>query len=61
MDDKKSKGMPALKTDRSFWGMTAPQFLGAFNDNFYKQLILLICVDYVQSLVAAPGAPPQVA
>ena len=33
--------------DRSFWGMTATQFLGAFNDNVFKQLVLLICVDYV--------------
>ena len=36
-----------LKRDRSFWGMTATQFLGAFNDNVFKQLVLLICVDYV--------------
>jgi acyl-[acyl-carrier-protein]-phospholipid O-acyltransferase/long-chain-fatty-acid--[acyl-carrier-protein] ligase len=27
--------------------MTATQFLGAFNDNVFKQLVLLICVDYV--------------
>jgi MFS family permease len=36
-----------LTRDRSFWGMTATQFLGAFNDNVFKQLVLLICVDYV--------------
>ena len=29
-----------LKRDRSFWGMTATQFLGAFNDNVFKQLVL---------------------
>lgn len=38
---------PPLLRDRSFWGMTATQFLGAFNDNLYKQLVLLICLDYV--------------
>jgi acyl-[acyl-carrier-protein]-phospholipid O-acyltransferase/long-chain-fatty-acid--[acyl-carrier-protein] ligase len=27
--------------------MTATQFLGAFNDNLFKQLVLLICLDYV--------------
>lgn len=31
--------------DESFWGMTATQFLGAFNDNLFKQLVLLLCVD----------------
>jgi MFS family permease len=30
----------------SFLGMTLTQFLGAFNDNLYKQLILLISLDY---------------
>jgi MFS family permease len=34
---------PVLK-DRSFWGMVATQFLGAFNDNLYKQLMLLLAV-----------------
>lgn len=37
---------PPLFRDRSFWGMTATQFLGAFNDNVFKQLVLLLCVDY---------------
>ena len=36
-----------LRHDRAFHGMTATQFLGAFNDNVFKQLVLLICVDYV--------------
>ncbi len=36
-----------LWEDRSFWGMTVTQFLGAFNDNIFKQLVLLIGVDYV--------------
>ena len=36
-----------LRRDTAFYGMTATQFLGAFNDNVFKQLVLLICVDYV--------------
>jgi acyl-[acyl-carrier-protein]-phospholipid O-acyltransferase/long-chain-fatty-acid--[acyl-carrier-protein] ligase len=36
-----------LSRDRAFWGMTATQFLGAFNDNVFKQLVLLICAGYV--------------
>jgi acyl-[acyl-carrier-protein]-phospholipid O-acyltransferase/long-chain-fatty-acid--[acyl-carrier-protein] ligase len=39
-------GRPTLYRDRAFWGMTATQFLGAFNDNVFKQLVLLLCVDY---------------
>ncbi|REJ89438.1 MAG: MFS transporter [Planctomycetota bacterium] len=41
-----SAATDAYRRDRSFWGMTATQFLGAFNDNVFKQLILLLCVDY---------------
>lgn len=33
-----------LVRDLSFWGMTATQFLGAFNDNLFKQLVLLLAV-----------------
>ncbi len=36
---------PELTRDRSFWAMTVTQFLGAFNDNLFKQLVLLFCVD----------------
>lgn len=32
-------------TDRSFLGMLLTQFLGAFNDNVFRQIILFICVD----------------
>src|SRR5689334_9600955 len=35
----------SLWRDRSFWGMTATQFLGAFNDNLFKQVVLLLCID----------------
>ncbi|QDT14035.1 MFS transporter [Alienimonas californiensis] len=36
----------SLNADRSFWGMLVTQFLGAFNDNLFKQLVLLVCLDY---------------
>ena len=36
---------PSVWRDRAFWGMTITQFLGAFNDNIFKQLVLLLCVD----------------
>lgn len=36
--------LPKLYSDRSFWGMTATQFLGAFNDNLFKQLMLLLAI-----------------
>ncbi|MCA9028044.1 MAG: MFS transporter [Planctomycetaceae bacterium] len=39
--------LPQLSKDRAFWGMTATQFLGAFNDNVFKQLVLLLSVDYM--------------
>ena len=35
---------PPLMKDGSFWGITATQFLGAFNDNLFKQLLLLLFV-----------------
>lgn len=28
----------------AFWSFLATQFLGAFNDNYFKQMVLLICV-----------------
>src|SRR6266480_2516117 len=34
--------LPSLYQDPSFRGMAATQFLGAFNDNLFKQLILLL-------------------
>jgi len=39
-----STALPSLYADRSFWGMTVTQFLGAFNDNVFKQLILLLSI-----------------
>src|SRR6185436_20807467 len=34
----------SLLADPSFYGMTATQFLGAFNDNLFKQLMLLLAI-----------------
>ena len=36
-----------LREDRSFWAFLVTQFLGAFNDNVFKQLVLLVCLDLV--------------
>lgn len=36
---------PRLLRDRAFWGLNLTQFLGAFNDNLFKQLVLLLCLD----------------
>ena len=35
---------PPLPKNRSFWGLTLAQFLGAFNDNLFKQIVMLIFV-----------------
>lgn len=44
--DNRIDSLPPLNRDLAFWGMTSTQFLGAFNDNLFKQLILLWCVDF---------------
>ncbi len=48
---------PKLLADQSFWGMTVTQFLGAFNDNLYKQLMLLLAIPAVA--VATAGETGQ--
>lgn len=45
------EGVP-YKRDGAFWGMTATQFLGAFNDNVFKQMVLLLCTAYVAKIAA---------
>lgn len=40
-----SSSRPSFWRDRSFQGVLATQFLGAMNDNFFKQAILLFCTD----------------
>ena len=50
-----SSARPLLR-NVSFWAMTVTQFLGAFNDNLFKQVILLICIDVaVASAAQKPG------
>lgn len=41
--------------DRSFWGLTITQLLGAFNDNLFKQLVLLLCIEKAREIAAATG------
>ena len=43
--DSPTTSLPTLLHDRGFWGLNLTQFLGAFNDNLFKQLVLLLCVD----------------
>ncbi|GAB4138760.1 MAG: MFS transporter [Planctomycetaceae bacterium] len=45
--EEAATSLPRLSGDRAFWGMISTQFLGAFNDNLFKQLVLLLCVDSV--------------
>ncbi|HEX4071697.1 MAG TPA: hypothetical protein VHX68_11015, partial [Planctomycetaceae bacterium] len=40
---------PTLWRDPTYHGMNFTQFFGAFNDNLFKQLVLLICVNYAAS------------
>jgi MFS family permease len=51
---EKVAGLPAVRKDVSFWGMTLTQFLGAFNDNLFKQLVLLFCTDIVRQQQGGP-------
>ncbi|MEM9186602.1 MAG: MFS transporter [Planctomycetota bacterium] len=48
--------LPPLMSDRAFWGMNVTQFLGAFNDNVFKQLILLLATPTADQLKAAEAA-----
>jgi acyl-[acyl-carrier-protein]-phospholipid O-acyltransferase/long-chain-fatty-acid--[acyl-carrier-protein] ligase len=51
--------LPPLNHDPGFWGMAATQFLGAFNDNLFKQLILLLATPTAASLAAGTAADRQ--
>ncbi|MGI9457974.1 MAG: MFS transporter [Aeoliella sp.] len=48
--------LPPLMSDRSFWGMAVTQFLGAFNDNLFKQLLLLLATPALAAGVVAGAA-----
>ena len=52
--DGPREATPRLYHDTSFWAMTATQFLGAFNDNFFKQLLLLLSI-VVFDIARQPG------
>jgi acyl-[acyl-carrier-protein]-phospholipid O-acyltransferase/long-chain-fatty-acid--[acyl-carrier-protein] ligase len=51
--------LPPLSRDSSFWGMAVTQFLGAFNDNVFKQLILLLATPTVFELKEGTGEDLQ--
>lgn len=44
MTQPDTERLPPLSRDVCFWGMTTTQLLGAFNDNLFKQLVLLYCL-----------------
>lgn len=49
------EGFGRIFRDRSFWGLTITQLLGAFNDNLFKQLVLLLCVEKATEIALATG------
>lgn len=51
--------LPQLSRDGSFWSMAATQFLGAFNDNLFKQLILLLATPTLAQLEKGSGTDLQ--
>jgi MFS family permease len=52
---------PPLFSDRSFWAMTTTQFLGAFNDNLYKQLMLLLALPVALAASIEGAGPADIA
>jgi len=54
-----SDSLPSLYRDPSFWGMTITQFLGAFNDNLFKQLVLLLSITGVDAALKSEAADNQ--
>jgi len=51
--------LPPLYGDASFWGMTITQFLGAFNDNLFKQLVLLLSIVGVDEALKSEAVDNQ--
>ena len=43
----------------AFWGFLTTQFLGAFNDNYFKQMVLLTCASNVAVAAAGKGNPDR--
>lgn len=56
--DREQSSSSRLLADKGFWGMAITQFLGAFNDNLFKQLILLLATPV--AVVAAGAGQAQV-
>jgi MFS family permease len=52
-------GLPPLARDTSFWGMAVTQFLGAFNDNLFKQMMLLLATPTAVQLAAGDADDRQ--
>ncbi|MEM9352018.1 MAG: MFS transporter [Planctomycetota bacterium] len=48
--------LPPLMRDSSFWGANVTQFLGAFNDNVFKQLMLLLATPTAAAIAAGEEA-----
>jgi acyl-[acyl-carrier-protein]-phospholipid O-acyltransferase/long-chain-fatty-acid--[acyl-carrier-protein] ligase len=46
MSDSAALSSKPWSKDPSFWCLTATQFFGAFNDNIFKQLVMLLCIDF---------------
>src|SRR5882757_2459358 len=53
------KQLPELSRYRSFWAMAITQFLGAFNDNLFKQLILLLATPTMAEIAAGSAKDVQ--
>lgn len=49
---------PGSMLSVAFWSFLLTQFLGAFNDNYFKQMVLLTCVSQVAKGENAPYLPP---
>jgi acyl-[acyl-carrier-protein]-phospholipid O-acyltransferase/long-chain-fatty-acid--[acyl-carrier-protein] ligase len=58
-DSLSHDALPPLYRDSSFRGMAATQFLGAFNDNLFKQLILLLATPTAAEAAANIGEDRQ--
>jgi len=51
--------LPTLYRDPSFLSMSATQFLGAFNDNLFKQLLLLLATPTAAAIAAGASQDRQ--
>lgn len=51
--------LPPLLKDKAFWGMNVTQFLGAFNDNLFKQLLLLLATPTAAAAAAGTAEDKQ--